>query len=140
MIMSYSCDIQIRVEYVDTDKMGVAHNSNYFRYFERGRCETMRKIGISYKEIEDKGVMMPLVEQYAKYLRPAYYDDVLILRTTVSEMPTAKIRFDYQVLRLENQEEKLICQGYNVLAFIGVESRRPKACPLWIVEKLKKVL
>lgn len=138
--MSYSCDIQIRVEYVDTDKMGVAHNSNYFRYFERGRCETMRQAGITYKEMENRGIMMPLVEQYAKYLLPAYYDDVLIVRTSIHSLPIAKIRFDYQVLRIENQEEKLLCQGYNVLAFIDVESRRPKACPSWVVEKLKKVL
>ncbi len=138
--MSYSCDIQIRVEYVDTDKMGVAHNSNYFRYFERGRCETMRQAGITYKEMENRGIMMPLVEQYAKYLLPAYYDDVLIVRTSIQSLPIAKIRFDYQVLRIENQEEKLLCQGYNVLAFIDVESRRPKACPSWVVEKLKKVL
>lgn len=138
--MSYNCDIQIRVEYVDTDKMGVAHNSNYFRYFERGRCETMRQVGITYKEMENRGIMMPLVEQYAKYLLPAYYDDVLIVRTSIQSLPIAKIRFDYQVLRIENQEEKLLCQGYNVLAFIDVESRRPKACPSWVVEKLKKVL
>lgn len=120
--------------------MGVAHNSNYFRYFERGRCETMRQAGITYKEMENRGIMMPLVEQYAKYLLPAYYDDVLIVRTSIQSLPIAKIRFDYQVLRIENQEEKLLCQGYNVLAFIDVESRRPKACPSWVVEKLKKVL
>jgi acyl-CoA thioester hydrolase len=138
--MGYSYDIEIRAEYVDTDKMGVVHNSNYFRFFERGRCEIMRSLGISYKEIEDRGLVMPLVEQYAKYHSPAYYDDLLILRTTINEIPKAKIRFEYQVFRKEEQKERLLCQGYNVLAFTDEKTLRPKPCPVYLVEKLEKVL
>ena len=103
-------DHKFRVGYVDTDKMGIVHNSNYFRYFEIGRIELMRHLGVSYKTMEDNGVMMPLIEQYAKYLKPAYFD------------------------------EELICEGYNVLAFINEKTRKPHQCPDWIKEKLKEIL
>ncbi len=138
--MAYICDTKIRVEYVDTDKMGVVHNSNYFRFFERGRCEAMRSIGIGYKDIETSGVYMPVIEQYAKYIMPAYYDEELIVRTAVEKLPMAKIRFDYQVLRIKNEKEELLCRGFNVLAFTDIETNRPKGCPQWVLEKLSKVL
>ncbi len=138
--MAYIYDTKIRVEYVDTDKMGVVHNSNYFRFFERGRCEAMRNIGIGYKDIETSGVSMPVIEQYSKYLLPAYYDDELIVRTIVEKSPLAKMRFDYQILRQKAGKEELLCWGFNVLAFTDMASNRPKACPDWVLEKLSKVL
>lgn len=136
----YSFDTYVRVEYVDTDKMGVVHNSNYFRYFERARCEIMRNIGVNYKDIETAGLIMPVIEQYAKYISPAYYDDLLIVRTTISEFPSVRMRFDYQVLKQQNGAEKLLCQGFNVLAFMKSDSTRPQPCPEWVREKLHKVL
>lgn len=138
--MAISYDYKFRVEYVETDKMGVVHNSNYFRYFERGRVELMRYLGVSYKTMEDNGIMMPLIEQYAKYHKPAYFDEELIIRTTLNTMPTAKIRFDYQVIRKTETSEELICEGYNQLAFIDEKTRKPHSCPLWIREKLSKIL
>ena len=92
-------DYKFRVGYVDTDKMGIVHNSNYFRYFEIGRIELMRHLGVSYKTMEDNGIMMPLIEQYAKYLKPAYFDEELIIRTSLEQIPMVKIRFNYEVLR-----------------------------------------
>ena len=138
--MAVSYDIKIRVSYVDTDKMGVVHNSNYYRFFERGRIELMRHLGVSYKTMEDEGVMMPLIDQYAKYLKPAYFDEELIVRTSVNAVPAVKIRFDYQVLRQTDDKEELLCEGYNTLAFIDEKSRKPHPCPLWIREKLGKIL
>ncbi len=125
---------------MDTDRMGVVHNSNYFRFFERARCEAMRRIGIAYRDIEASGVMMPVVEQYAKYFSSACYDDELIVRVSVEKMPCAKMRFDYKVLKNENGKEKTLCQGYNVLAFIDQTTSRPKACPEWITKKLHEIL
>lgn len=136
----YSFDTYIRVEYVDTDKMGVVHNSNYFRYFERARCETMRDIDVNYKDIEAAGLIMPVIEQYAKYISPAYYDDLLIVRTTISDFPSVRMRFDYQVLKRQNEVEKLLCQGFNVLAFMKPGGTRPQPCPEWVMEKLHRVL
>lgn len=138
--MAVSYDIKIRVSYVDTDKMGVVHNSNYYRFFERGRIELMRYLGVSYKKMEDEGVMMPLVDQYAKYLKPAYFDEELIVRTSINTVPAVKIRFDYQVLREKEGKEEILCEGYNTLAFIDERSRKPHPCPLWIREKLSKIL
>ncbi|MBO7277872.1 MAG: acyl-CoA thioesterase [Bacteroidales bacterium] len=138
--MAVSYDIKIRVSYVDTDKMGVVHNSNYYRFFERGRIELMRYLGVSYKKMEDEGVMMPLIDQYAKYLKPAYFDEELIVRTSINTVPAVKIRFDYQVLREKEGKEEILCEGYNTLAFIDERSRKPHPCPLWIREKLSKIL
>ena len=103
--MALSFDYKIRVNYVDTDKMGVVHNSNYFRYFEMGRVELMRHLGVSYKTMEDNGIMMPLIEQYAKYLKPAYFDEELIIRTSLEQIPMVKIRFDYKNNKLKKEEE-----------------------------------
>jgi acyl-CoA thioester hydrolase len=138
--MAVSYDIKIRVSYVDTDKMGVVHNSNYYRFFERGRIELMRYLGVSYKKMEDEGEMMPLIDQYAKYLKPAYFDEELIVRTSINTVPAVKIRFDYQVLREKEGKEEILCEGYNTLAFIDERSRKPHPCPLWIREKLSKIL
>ncbi len=133
-------DYKFRVGYVDTDKMGIVHNSNYFRYFEIGRIELMRHLGVSYKTMEDNGIMMPLIEQYAKYLKPAYFDEELIIRTSLEQMPIVKIRFDYKILRKKEEKEELICEGYNILAFINETTRKPHQCPDWIKEKLKEIL
>ncbi|MDR1006611.1 MAG: acyl-CoA thioesterase [Bacteroidales bacterium] len=132
----FSFDITTRVEYVDTDKMGVMHNSRYFLFFERGRTETMRQLGIGYKSVEDKGIMMPLVEQFARYISSAHYDDVLMVRTCIKELPKAKIRFDYQVIRQDNGKEIILCEGYNTLAFVCTDTNKPVRCPQWILEKL----
>jgi acyl-CoA thioester hydrolase len=138
--MAVSFDYKFRVNYVDTDKMGIVHNSNYFRYFEMGQVELMRYIGVSYKTMEDEAIMMPLIEQYAKYLKPAYFDEELIIRTTLQQMPKVKIRFDYKVLRISEGKEEIICEGYNLLAFISEKTRRPFQCPEKIKEKLKEIL
>jgi acyl-CoA thioester hydrolase len=139
--MAVSFDYKIRVNYVDTDKMGVVHNSNYFRYFEIGRVELMRHLGVSYKTIEDNGIMMPLIEQYAKYIKPAYFDEELIIRVSLEQMPSVKIRFDYKIIRKNNSDkEEVLCEGYNLLAFISEKTRKPHQCPEWIKEKLQEIL
>jgi acyl-CoA thioester hydrolase len=81
-----------------------------------------------------------LIEQYAKYLKPAYFDEELIIRTSLEQIPMVKIRFDYKVLRKNETKEELICEGYNVLAFINEKTRKPHQCPDWIKEKLKEIL
>ncbi|MDR0790502.1 MAG: acyl-CoA thioesterase [Bacteroidales bacterium] len=136
----YNFDFATRVEYVDTDKMGVMHNSRYFLFFEKGRTETMRHIGIGYKEIESKGIFMPLVEQYARYFLPAYYDELLIVRTCIKELPMAKIQFYYDVIRSENGKEIVLCSGYNSLAFVNIETKKPLRCPKWVLDKLQPLI
>ncbi|MBQ4420619.1 MAG: acyl-CoA thioesterase [Bacteroidales bacterium] len=136
----YVFDFTHRVKYYETDKMGYVHNSNYFRFFEIGREEAMRNLGISYDEMEKRGVMMPLIEQYAHYHIPAVYDDNVIIRTYVKEVPTVKIHFEYKVLRMQEGKEILLCQGWNKLCFVDETTRKPMRCPIWLQEKLEKVL
>lgn len=136
--MGYSFDFDTRVEYVETDKMGIVHNSIYFWYFEKGRTETMRHLGFSYKEMEDKGVMMPVVEQHCKYISPSYYDDIITVRTIIEEIPRARFHFKYIIFRKEAKgEETILAKGSNVLAFTDANSRRPIRCPEWIDKILK---
>ncbi len=139
--MSYSFDFNRRVEYVETDKMGVLHNSIYFWCFEKGRTETLRHLGVSYKEMEDRGVMMPLVEQYCKYHSPSYYDDIITIRTVIEKLPLVRFCFKYIIFRKEEDgKETLLAEGSNMLAFIDSESRRPMRCPQWISELLQEKL
>lgn len=139
--MLYSFDFERRVDYVETDKMGVVHNSIYFWFFEKGRTETLRHLGVSYKEMEDRGVMMPLVEQYCKYHSPSYYDDKITIRTIIEEMPKVRFSFKYIILRKEaNGMETLLAEGSNMLAFIDSFTRRPMRCPQWIRELLQEKL
>mgnify|MGYP004443943635 FL=1 len=134
-------DHQHRITYYETDQMGYVHNSNYFRFFEIGREETMRYAGVCYGDMEKQGVMMPLITQYARYHTPALYDDIITIRTTIAQMPAAKIHFDYKVLRIdENGKETLLCEGWNELCFVDRQTRKPMRCPKWVEEKLQKVL
>lgn len=136
----YTFDFTHRVKYYDTDKMGYVHNSNYFRYFEIGREETMRSLGISYDSLEKSGVMMPLIEQHARYHIPAVYDDTVIIRTHIRTVPSAKIHFDYEVLRKQGDKEILLCEGWNDLCFVDCQTRKPLRCPSEIKDKLKALL
>ena len=91
----YITETTIRVRYSETDKMGYVYYGNYAQYFEVGRVEALRDLKTSYKEMEDTGVMLPVYEFNIKYLKPAFYDDLLVIKTTIREIPTAKIKFDY---------------------------------------------
>lgn len=137
--MLYNFDFIQRVEYVDTDKMGIMHNSNYFRFFEIGRNELMRELGVRYIEVESRGIIMPIIEQYCKYIKPAFYDDNLIIRTSIDKIPRSSIVFNYIILRQKGDRSlEEICKGYNILAFLDKESKKPRRCPEWIIEFLNK--
>ena len=92
-------DVEIRVRYQETDAMGVLHHANYITYFEIGRTELLRSTGISYKDLEDQGILMVIVKIGVRYRRPAKYDDVLTLRTRTTRSSGAKIEHVYQLLR-----------------------------------------
>ncbi len=114
-------DVPVRVRYADTDQMGYVYYGNYARYFEIGRVEALRSLGISYKELEEQGVMMPVLENYSKFLRPARYDDLLSIRVMIKEKPGTRIRFDYEIT---NPEGNLIHIGHTVLVFVSVETKK----------------
>lgn len=126
---------QFRVRYADTDKMAFVYYGNYARYFEIGRVEALRSLGISYRQLEEEGVMMPVLENYSKYLRPAFYDDMLEIRVMIKEMPGIKIRFDYEIFR---QTGELIHTGYTLLAFVSVAKKKLCSPPDSVLEAVRR--
>lgn len=107
-------DVEIRVRYQETDAMGVLHHANYITYFEIGRTELLRSTGISYKDLEDQGILMVIVKIGVRYRRPAKYDDVLTLRTRTTRSSGAKIEHVYQLLR----GDEVIAEGDSTLACV----------------------
>jgi acyl-CoA thioester hydrolase len=114
--------------------MGYVYYGNYGYYYEQARSEAIRWAGISYKEIEDSGTMMPITRMNIKYIRPAYYDELLTIKTTISEMPNRLILFTYQVF---NEKSELINEGETQLAFIDAATKKMKSAPEVLIQKLK---
>ena len=131
----YISETTVRVRYAETDKMGYAYYGNYAQYYEVGRVEALRQLGTSYKEMEDNGVMLPVYTCNLKYLKPALYDDLLVIKTVIKELPTAKISFDYEIY---NQKGELLNIGNTVLVFINMETNKPCAAPDSFLQKIKK--
>lgn len=124
-------EVKIRVRYKETDQMGVMHHSNYVNFYEVARTEFMRENGLSYKEMEERGVMLPVREVYMNYLSPAYYDDLLTVKIKVARKPTVKLEFEHEVY---NESGELINTGRVVLVFVNAETRRPCRAPQWFLE------
>jgi len=129
----YSFETQIRVRYADTDKMGFAYYGNYPTYYEVARVEAFRALDYPYREMEEEGVGMPVLDLSIKYHGPAKYDDLLTVKVIVSEMPRARIKFVYEVT---NEQGKLVNTGETTLAFMHLETGRPVKMP----EKLKSAI
>lgn len=129
----YKSETQLRVRYGETDQMGYVYYGNYGMYYEVARVESLRQLGVSYKELEDMGVMMPVIENHTKFLAPALYDDLLTIVTTIREKPAVRIRFEYEIF---NEAGKLINQGETLLVFVDKKTGRPRRPP----EKFESVL
>lgn len=108
----------VRVRYGETDQMGVVYHANYILYFEIGRSEAMRAAGVSYREMEERGMALAVVEVALRYRRPARYDDELIVETRVTDASAVQVRFDYRVLRHDGAGETLLAEGHTVLACV----------------------
>lgn len=117
---------KIRVRYADTDQMGYVYYGNYARFYEIGRVESLRSLGLTYKELEESGVMMPVLENHSKYHAAALYDEHLTIRTKIVEKPGVRIKFDYEI---ENEQGKLIHTGQTMLVFVNMKSNRPCRMP-----------
>lgn len=128
--------IKTRIRYAETDQMGVVYHGNYVQFIEMGRTEWLRALGISYKEMEAIGVMLPVISIQINYKKSAYYDDVLTVKTTLKKLPSVKIEFDYEIY---NEKDEIITYGNTVLAFINMKTKRPMKCPDYLLEKLSKI-
>jgi acyl-CoA thioester hydrolase len=130
----YISEMQVRVRYAETDQMNVVYHGNYAQYFEVGRVEAMRQLGLSYKELEATGVIMPVVEWSAKFLRPAHYDDLLTVKTTLRQMPANhRVEFDQEVY---NENGKLLTVGKVVLYFLLAANMEKTNMPGEMTDKL----
>ena len=131
----FSTETQIRVRYSETDQMGVVYHSNYFYYFESSRAESIRQLGYTYVDMEKMGIIMPVIEVHCKYLKPARYDDLLIVKTILKELPVNhKIEFHHEVL---NDKKELLAIGKVTLYFMDAKKMKRTTMPSWLQEKLQ---
>jgi acyl-CoA thioester hydrolase len=119
-----SGETTIRVRYAETDRMGLLHHASYLIYFEEARTELLRSLGMTYRALEDKGYLLVLTKVEVRYKRPAYYDDLLTIRTTVERTTSVRIDHRYEVLR----DGILLAEGATTLACVDREGR-PQALP-----------
>lgn len=120
-------EIQVRVRYAETDRMGLLHHANYLVYFEQGRTELLRSLGRTYRDAEDQGFYLVLVKIEVRYRMPARYDDLLTLRTTVKRTTPVRIEHEYQVFR----EGQLLAEGSSTLACVDRDGQL-QAMPEWL--------
>ena len=126
MKFSFCHETMLRVRYGETDQMGYCYYGCYAQYFEVGRVEAIRSLGITYKELEENGIMLPVSEYQVKYLSPAFYDDELIIRTSMSEINGTRIYFDSSLINLDGN---IISTACTTLVFINRHTMRPIAAP-----------
>lgn len=117
----YINETKIKVRYVETDQMGIVHHSNYYAWFEVGRTEYITEIGMTYKEMEEKNIMLPVVESSCKYVEGAKYEDIIIIQTFMQALNGAKVIFNYNVVR--EKDGKILAKGSTTHAFVNEKFR-----------------
>lgn len=128
--------IQFRVRYGETDQMSFVYHGNYPQYYEMGRVEWLRKLGISYKKMEETGIMLPIISLNINYINPAKYDDLLTLKTTLVNNPLVKIKFEFEI---HNEDNELLNTATVTLAFINSITKRPTRAPEYLLKKLAEI-
>jgi acyl-CoA thioester hydrolase len=131
----YCTETIIRVRYGETDRMGYMYYGHYPEYFEVSRTDMIRSLGLSYREIEDSGIIMPVKSLKVDYKTPALYDELLTVKSCLKTLPEIKLDIDYEIY---NENKQLVCTGNTVLAFVDVKTRRPKRAPEFFLEAVRK--
>jgi acyl-CoA thioester hydrolase len=131
----YTTEIKIRVRYGETDQMGYAYYGNYAEYFEVARVEALRNLGLSYKKLEEEGIILPVLSYSVKFIKPAYYDDELTIKVSITEIPLARIHFSYEVY---NESDVLTTIADTTLVFINKVTNKPCPAPNDLLQVLKK--
>ena len=129
--MKYTTD-WVTVRYGETDQMRFVHHSNYLRYFELARLEWLSSMGISYADMEREGILMPVVHTSLNFKSPLFFGDLFRVAVSLNKTPTATLEFDYLIT---NQQDKVICTGNTVLAFLSPETKMPMRCPKLLLDK-----
>ena len=130
----YISETKIRVRYAETDRMGYVYYGNYAMYAEVARVEALRQLDVNYKSMEDNGIILPVLSLNVKYIRPAFYDELLTIKTTISELPETRMYFKYEIFN-EKGELLTICSTEHV--FVSAANKRPCRAPEWLLVKLK---
>ena len=128
----YKTETTLRVRYAETDRMGYSYYGNYATYFEVARVEALSNVGITYRSLEDEGILLPVVEYNIRFLKPALYDDQLIIRTLIPQFPKVRIRFEYETFR----GDELLNTAWTELVFVDSATSRPVRCPLDVANQL----
>jgi acyl-CoA thioester hydrolase len=113
--------------------MGVVYHGNYAQYLELGRVEWLRSMGISYKTMEENGIILPVISLELKFKKSAVYDDLITVVTKLKKMPSVKIEFDYEIY---NEANDLLVEANTVLAFMDARTKKPLKCPDYLLNKL----
>tara|TARA_B100001989_G_scaffold228494_1_gene185300 strand:- start:2225 stop:2620 length:396 start_codon:yes stop_codon:yes gene_type:complete len=129
--MNYTT-VEVRVRYAETDQMSFVHHSNYLKYFELARLEWLNFLGISYSQLEESGVLMPVVRASAEYIKPLFFDESFKITVSLIDPPKATLKFQYVVV---NSKNITVCKGETVLAFLSKKTMRPTRCPKILNEK-----
>ncbi len=129
---------QHRVRYRECDPMGMVYHAHYVDYLEAARTETLRSLGLPYRELEAAGIIMPVVALSLRFIQPAYYDDLLDIVTMIRELPRARLFLDYEVRRHETQE--LLATGQVTLCFVDRARNRPIRAPKALLDVLQQAL
>lgn len=129
----YSHEISLRTRYSETDQMGIVYHSNYLQYLEMGRVEWLRSLGVSYKDLEDQGWLLPVIRAELDFKKPATYDEWLTIKTTLINPPQVRISFQYEI---RNEAQELLIQAKTTLAFMEKNSFSPVRCPDFILDRL----
>ncbi len=124
--------IKIKVRYCETDQMGLVHHGSYINYFEEARISWISNLGFSYSEMEKSGIILPVSKLNVSYLRPAYFDDELVVNVELAEPPTSRLIFNYTI----KNKDKIVVTGTTVLAFLNKETKKPVRCPDYMLEKV----
>lgn len=130
----YTATTHIRVRYGETDQMGFLYYGYYSLYYESGRAEAIRDLGFTYKQLEEIGIIMPVVELHSQYFRPARYDDLLTVKTILKELPVdSKINFHTEIY---NEKGQLLNKGVTTLVFYDPKGRKKVTMPYQLLERL----
>ncbi len=129
----FTHETTLRTRYAETDQMGYVYYGNYASYYEVARTEMLRSTGISYKELEEMGVMLPVTDLTCKYMQPARYDDLITIKTYIRERPNVRIKFEYEVF---NENGVLLNTGSTQLVFVDMKKKRPCKAPQIFQEKI----
>lgn len=130
----YQSEVSIRVRYAETDRMEYVYYGRYAEYFEIARVETLRTLGITYRELEDSGILLPVFEYSVKFFKPVYYDELIIVKTVIPVLPSARIRFEYETYNSENIR---VNNASTSLVFIRKETKKPCSAPDSLLSRLK---